>query len=286
MTMNPGNRVVNMTDRSRLFEALRTRFGEEFPDVGMPEEIDRLALLADHRTQRSFSDQKLTPETIRLICACALSAPSKSDLQQSDIVVADDPLLRNRIADLMPGTPWIRKAPAFVIVCLNGRRLPAIADICGKPFPNDHLDLFFNAATDAAIVLGWLQASVDLCGLGGCPISEIRNHAAAISEMLDLPERVVPYAGFCFGVPERKASITQRLPLSVTLHSNRYDEACFREALSAYDARRGPAMRQRNVDSWGISPNYGWAEDKARQYAVPQRTDFGRFVTSKKFNLT
>lgn len=275
-----------MTDRTRLFEALQVRFGEAFADVGTPEEIGRLAPLADHRAQRSFADQKLTPETIRLICACALSAPSKSDLQQSDIVIVDDPVLRARIVDLMPGTPWIRTAPAFVIVCLNGRRLPIIADMRAKPFPNDHLDLFFNAATDAAIVLAWLQASVDLCGLGGCPISEIRNHAAAISEMLDLPERVAPYAGFCFGAPERKAPITQRLPLSITLHSNRYDDGSFREDLCAYDARRRPAMRQRNVDRWGVSPNYGWSEDKARQYAVPQRSDFGRFVTSKKFNLT
>jgi len=30
---------------------------------------------------------------------------------------------------------------------------------------------------------------------------------------------------------------------------------------------------------------YGWSEDKARQYGVPQRADFGAFVRSKGFGL-
>jgi nitroreductase/FMN reductase [NAD(P)H] len=32
-------------------------------------------------------------------------------------------------------------------------------------------------------------------------------------------------------------------------------------------------------------PFYGWSEDKARQYGVPQRTDFGAFVRGKGFKL-
>ena len=57
------------------------------------------------------------------------------------------------IADLIPDQPFIRTAPAFLVFLANGRRLPEISKMRGKPFPNDHLDQFFNAAVDAGIVL-------------------------------------------------------------------------------------------------------------------------------------
>ncbi len=43
--------------------------------------------------------------------------------------------------------------------------------------------------------------------------------------------------------------------------------------------------RPRNPGRWGEAAFYGWSEDKARQYAVPTRADFGAFVRSKGFRL-
>ena len=65
----------------------------------------------------------------------------------------------------------------------------------GKPFPNDHLDLFFNATVDAAIVLATFVRAAEAVGLGCCPISVIRDHAPTISDMLALPDKVIPVAG-------------------------------------------------------------------------------------------
>ena len=42
---------------------------------------------------------------------------------------------------------------------------------------------------------------------------------------------------------------------------------------------------QRFVDKFGEDPDYGWSEDKARQYSVPERADFGAFVRAKGFKL-
>ncbi len=71
----------------------------------------------------------------------------------------------------------------------------------GKPFPNDHLDQFFNAAVDAGILLASFIRAADAVGLGTCPISVIRDHSARVSEMLGLPQRVIPVAGMCVGWP-------------------------------------------------------------------------------------
>ena len=46
-----------------------------------------------------------------------------------------------------------------------------------------------------------------------------------------------------------------------------------------------PYRNQRDTERFGRSEFYGWSEDKARQYAVPLRADFGAFVRNKNFNL-
>ena len=163
-----------MTAARRIEGLLKDRFGEEVPvDPAWPG-LDRIEPMVKHRVIRRYSGQAVGADLIRLICACALSAPSKSDLQQRDIVVVENPGTRREIADLIPDMPWIGQAPAFVVFLANGRRLPEIARLRGKPFPNDHFDLVFNAATDAAIALATAVTAAEAMGLGACPISVIR----------------------------------------------------------------------------------------------------------------
>jgi FMN reductase [NAD(P)H] len=271
---------------SALGEALQARFGEALPVDQNLAGLNALARIASRRVQRRYLDKPIDPALLRLLCACALSAPSKSDLQQADIVILDKPA-QMTIADLIPDQPFIRTAPEFLVFLANGRRLAEISKMRGKPFPNDHLDQFFNAAVDAGIVLATFLAAADAVGLGTCPISVIRDHSQKVSDMLTLPQRVIPVAGLCVGWPSDKAHISPRLGLSSTLHQGQYDEGNLAERIDAYDKRRAAIhpYKPRDPARWGEVPFYGWSEDKARQYGVPQRTDFGAFVRKKGFGL-
>ena len=268
---------------SALFE----RFGEHIAaDATLPG-LDELSRLASRRVHRKFLDRDVPPELLRLVCACALSAPSKSDLQQGDILIVRENGRRARIAAMLPEMPWVIEAPVFLVFLANGRRVPQIARLRGKSFANDHLDLFFNATVDAAIVLATFLRAADAAGLGCCPISVIRDHARAVSDLLALPEKVVPVAGMCVGWPAEQGGITPRLPLSATVHHERFAETDAAQ-VEAYDRRRArtrPYRSQRDVARFGQAEFYGWSEDKARQYAVPQRSDFGRFVRAQGFHL-
>ena len=122
--------------------------------------------IARHRVHRRFLPRAVAPELLNLLCACALSAPSKSDLQQADILVVRDRARQSAVAALIPDMPWIAQVPAFLMFLANGRRLPQIAAMRGKPFPNDHLDLFFNAVADSAIVLATFLRAAEAVGLG------------------------------------------------------------------------------------------------------------------------
>ncbi|MFZ3360411.1 MAG: nitroreductase family protein [Xanthobacteraceae bacterium] len=268
--------------------ALFERFGESFAiEPGLPG-LDALARIAGHRSHRRFTSRAIEPDLLRLLCACALSAPSKSDLQQCDIIVVSDTAIRKTIVATIPDMPWILDAPAFLVFAANGERLPMLCRMHGKPFPNDHLDQFFNAAVDAGIVLATFIQAAAAIGLGCCPISAIRDRPRVVSEVLQLPDRVIPVAGLCVGWPTQAGDITPRLSLDTTVVENHYGGRDAAAGIDAYDRRRAalrPYRRQRNVERWGEAPLYGWSEDKARQYAEPTRDDFGSFVRSKRFRL-
>jgi nitroreductase/FMN reductase [NAD(P)H] len=268
-------------------DSLAVRFGEKFSVDETLGGLEEIARIAGRRVIRQYLARGVDPALLRLLCACALSAPSKSDLQQADIIVVADADKRRVIADLIPDQPFIRSAPAFLVFLANGRRLPEISRLRGKPFPNDHLDLFFNATVDAAITLATFVRAAEAVGLGCCPISVIRDHSARVSELLALPQRVIPVAGMCVGWPGEDGYLSPRLPLRLTLHQDRYDEGDLARQVEAYDRRRAAIRphRPRDPARWGAAEFYGWSEDKARQYGVPQRADFGAFVRAQGFRL-
>ena len=276
-----------MTLARQIEALLRDRFGEEVPvDPSWPG-LEHIAPIVKHRVIRRYSAKAVDDGLVRLICACALSAASKSDLQQRDIVVVDERGKRQAIAALIPDMPWIGQAPVFLVFLGNGHWLTEIAGRRGTPFPNNHFDLVFNAATDAAIALATAVTAAEAVGLGACPISVIRDHAARIGDLLGLPERVIPFAGLCLGWPADDGRMSPRLPLALTVHRDRFSDRDAAEGIEAYDRRReqvAPYRTQRDTDVWGEATHYGWSEEKARHYAQPQRSDFGAYVRSRGFS--
>jgi nitroreductase len=272
----------------RVEAALVKRFGTRFEvDPTIPG-LDDLATVVEHSSHRKYTNAPVDAALLRLLFACALSAPSKSDLQQADIVNVVERRTIAAITELIPDMPWIAEAPVLLVFCGNNRRIRQIGEWRGKPFANNHLDHFMNAAVDAGIIMTTFIRAAEAVGLGTCPISAIRNRPHEVSRLLHLPDAVFPVAGLTVGYPAQPGRISARLPLDVTVHADRFDESRVRESIEAYDQRRHelqPYRKQRNVKRYGEADFYGWSEDKARQYSVPERVDFGAFIRSKGFKL-
>jgi len=273
-----------------LATLIEARFGMAAEAASELADEGTLATMLARRVCRAYSDRPLREDLMQVLFAAAFSAPSKSDLQQASVVRVVDPAKRATIEGWLASMPWIAGAPELMIFCGDNRRTRRIATLRGKPFPNDTLDMFMNAAVDAGIVLQAFTTAAESVGLGCCPLSLVRDRARELAELLELPRWVFPVAGLTVGYPARPGALSMRLPLSVTVHRDRYDDRGFEAALEAYDRRREaarptPREKQRDAERFGIVEHYGWSEDKARQYAAPQRADFGAFVRSQGFAL-
>ncbi|RLJ59217.1 nitroreductase/FMN reductase [NAD(P)H] [Litoreibacter meonggei] len=270
-----------------LSDALAARFMDA-PEV--PEELQDNPVLqgiAGRASCRAFLPEPVPLEVLRALSAVALSSPSKSDLQQRDIVIVEDAALKERLVELVSPQAWIAEVPSLVVICANNRRQRQVHKMQGLAFANDHLDAFFNASVDAGIALASFVIAAEAAGLGCCPISTIRNHAQEASELLGLPEHVFPVAALALGYPSGKGQISPRLPLRATVHVDRFSEDVATD-VAAYDAHRAqvqPYRTQRSAERYGTSDAYTWSMDKARQYSLPERADFGAFIKAKGFTL-
>jgi len=272
-------------------EELSQRFddGRGPSDATLPE-IPFLHRLLARKTVRAYRDVMPPDSLLDLICAAALSASAKSDFQQASIVRVVDADKRARIGELFAAMPWIGSAPAFFVFLGDARRLEAIGALRQKPVANGTLEGFFNATVDAALALQTFILAAEAVGLGCCPISVIRNRVDEVAALLALPDKVFPVAGVCVGYPAGSGYVSLRLPRTVTLHRDTYDDSRLAEAISDYDQRRNarhaiPKTQHRLIEAYGEAEFYGWSEDKARQAARPEGAAFPRYLRAHGFTF-
>ena len=273
-----------------LEKLLVDRFGE-YPHPPKPGALTPLmAKVLGRRTHRSYTNEPVGEELIDLLLAVALSASSKSDFQQASIIKLKDPQKRQRIGAHFPLMPWIAASPVFLVFCADARRLERICTIRNHPQRNSDLEAFLNASVDAALAMQTFILAAESAGLACCPISVIRNQMTVVAHKLALPGGVFPVAGLCVGYPASKGHVSMRLPPSITIHTDTYDDTALEAEIDAYDQRRAVrhAMKhdqQRNPKLFGYVDFYGWSEDKARQAAEPEGASFVRYLRSHGFSF-
>ncbi len=259
-------------------------------DGGTPAPNDTVAGFLKRRSLRQYTDKPVPDDLLKLLLACAQSAPTKSNLQQYSIVVVKDPARRAQLAPLCKRTAQIESAPLLLVFCADVRRGGRICKMRGHPHANDNMDTLLNAAVDATLALGFFTVAAEAAGLGCAPLSSLRDEIAGVARVLELPDGVFPVAGLMAGWPAAGGYVNQRLPQSVVVHTDRYDDSGLTADIDAYDARRHTIFpqspeRQRHPDRFGVADPYYWSEGVARQLALPERAGLRDFLLSHGFAL-
>jgi FMN reductase [NAD(P)H] len=268
-------------------ELLRARFGIDQPGVDVPPAV---APLLDRRVTRRYTDQSVPDSLLDALLAAAQSAPTKSDLQQYSVVVMRDAARIKQIADWIGTMDWIATAPVFLVWCGDMRRNQRLCERHGMPHANNNLDTFLNTAVDCSLAMAQFIAAADAVGLGTCPISYVRSHIERVTPLLSLPSGVYPVAGLTVGWPVFRRPVSMRLPPSVVVHRERYDDMRQDAAIDAYDERRrarepvAPGSLKNN-DIYPPREGLGWSENVTRQLSVPERFGFAAYLRTRGFDL-
>jgi len=272
-------------------ELLTARYGKDTGIGDNSEADDKIEALLSRRSLRLYKDEPVSDELLDVLLGCAQSAPSKSNLQQYSIIVVKDQTIRDQLAPWCPRTSGLESKPVLLVFCADIRRNIRIGEFRNRPNVNNNMDAFLNATVDAALAMGFFVTAAEAAGLGTAPLSSLRDNMYAVADILEMPDGVFPIARVMAGWPEAPGYVNQRLPQSVVVHRDRYDDSNLEAGIDDYDQTRHaafpiPEERQTRTDLWGVAEFYGWSEHISRQLGKPERPEFRAFLESHGFDLS
>ena len=238
-------------------------------------------LLKSHRSIRKFTDQVIEPELFADLITAGQAAATSSFLQGSTVVRIKKTETRSAIAKLAGGQSYVESAAEFMIFCADLKRPGNYCAEYQKSFEGDYTEHFIIATVDVALMAQSMVAAAESVGLGICYIGGIRNDPAQVSELLELPKGVYPVFGLCLGYPDQDPEVKPRLPLSVILKEEVYNEVGDREAISEYDDHIREYYKTRTGGGHGIS----WTEQVSSLLSEKARPHMKGFLEGQGFKF-
>ena len=243
--------------------------------------MDAISLLKSHRSIRKFTDEPVSDEMVADIVSAGLSAATSSNVQGTTVIRVRNPDTRAAIATLAGGQSYVETAAAFFVWCADLHRSSVACEMAGGDFHPGMTEHFVIATVDCALAAQNAVVAAESLGLGICYIGGIRNDPAQVTELLRLPEQVFPLFGLCIGWPDQDPQLKPRLPLSVTLKEEFYDEADDRAGIAAYDERMRAYYRERT----GGKIDRVWSEDMSALLGKESRPHMRGYLDSQGFTF-
>lgn len=167
-----------------------------------------IELICGHRSIRHFTDEPISEAQREAIINSARATSSSSFLQCSSIIRITDKALREELVTLTGGQKHVAQAAEFWVFCADFNRH---LQIC----PDAQLGLaeqLLLGVVDTAMMAQNALTAAESLGLGGVYIGGLRNNIEAVTELLKLPQHVLPLFGLCLGWPADNPDLKPRLP--------------------------------------------------------------------------
>ncbi|TCS83207.1 oxygen-insensitive NADPH nitroreductase [Tepidibacillus fermentans] len=240
-----------------------------------------LDTMRNHRSIRSFQEKPISKEQIERIVSTAQMASTSNFVQAYSIIQVTDQEKRKQLAHFSGDQIYVEQAPVFFVFCADLYRIQQAIHHNGKEAEFSTIENFLVSIIDTALFAQNVMLAAESMGLGGVYIGGIRNQPQQVSEVLQLPQLVMPLFGMCLGYPtEHLPEQKQRLPLSVILHENEYQRDQQNE-IEQYDRAITEYYRDRTNGRRADT----WSGMMARLFLGPQRKSLRDFIEKQGFPL-
>ncbi len=140
---------------------------------------------------------------------------------------------------------------------------------------------FITATVDCALFAQNVITAAQSLGIEGVYIGGIRNSIQAVTDLLELPYLVYPVFGMCLGYPAQNPEVKPRLPLSVILKQDRYDDSADVERIADYDVM----VREYYKTRTGGNKDDSWSRQIAEMLVKEARPHMKSFLESRGYIL-
>ncbi|WP_404314611.1 oxygen-insensitive NADPH nitroreductase [Bacillus lumedeiriae] len=238
-----------------------------------------LDLLKSHVSVRKYKEEPISDETFFELLEAAQHAASSHFVQAYSVIRVKDREKQVKLGELSKNKQQFESAALPLIFCADLKRLEKAVTLHGKPFEGSGADSLLVAVIDTALFAQNFVIAAESKGYGICYIGGVRNNPQAISELLHLPDYVIPLFGLTVGVPAESNEVKPRLPLEAILHEDSYDEEKYDHLLPEYDEQMGAYYASRTANK----KDAAWTSGMASFLSEPRRAYMFDFLQSKGF---
>lgn len=239
------------------------------------------SLIQNHRSIRKYKDMQISDDILQDLFLSAQSASSSHNVQAYSIILVRDQEKKDKISMLAGDQRWVRECPVFLVFCADLYKMKTACEMNDAPYALNGIENLIVGIVDTALAAQTLLISAESYGLGGVYIGGIRNDVNSVSEVLKLPEYVIPIAGMCLGYPDDNPGKKPRQPLSIVVHEDHYREEEIVPGLLDYD----DTMSEYYSERTNGEKEAGWTELMAEYLATERRLDLKEFIINKGIKI-
>ncbi len=185
-------------------------------------------------TVRNFNGRHIPDEKLTNIIERAMHAPSCGNMQLYSVIVTRDPSMKTKLAAQHFNQPASTGCDVILTICADFNRFSRWCKLSGAKPGYDNFHSFITALTDAVIFSQQIVTIAEMEGLGTCYLGTVNYNANDISNLLELPELVVPVASLAIGYPKGDEKQVERLPVRAVIHNEKYRKDSDQETLNLF----------------------------------------------------
>ncbi len=213
---------------------------------------DALTVLRSHESRRKFTGEKISPECMEAIHDAIMQTSSTCFFQFVTVITVQDQAKLKRIAELAGNQTHIANCSHYLVFCLDLTKLMHFTDL-KPPFG---LKFLIGGLNDCSMCCQNALVAAEAQGLGGVVVGGYKRGIAEVSQMLKLPQGVIPLLSLCLGVPDPEYEEEQkpRLPRHWIFMDEEFHDPYNADELKAYDAEMQRYYQNRRYnqgnDTW------------------------------------
>lgn len=183
-----------------------------------------LKFLNNRRTIRKYKEQDVDNSLIERLLEAAGRASTTGNMQLYSVVVTKDEAKKAELAPTHFNQPTFKKAPVVLTFCADYNRFNKWC-VENEAVPGyDNFLSFLTAAIDTLLVAQTFCIAAEGEGLGICYLGTTTYNADKISDILNLPDYVVPVTTITLGYPAETPELTDRIKVGGWVHYEEYKD--------------------------------------------------------------
>lgn len=191
-------------------------------------------------TIRKYTSQEVSDALLEQMLEAASHAPTTGNMQLYSVVVTRSEEGKAALSPAHFNQPSVMGSSVVLTFCADYNRFEQWCKISGANPGYDNFQSFVTAVLDTVIFTQQFCTIAEMNGLGCCYLGTVTYNAPLVSEVLGLPNRVVPVASLAVGYPDGDVQLSDRLPVSGIIHNERYvnyTDDCVKSLYAEKEAR-------------------------------------------------